>query len=259
MIVLVAFVIGLPGMPGLVSVKPAEKTSEPAADMGDRKSFKLTDRQWATLKLAPVETRIFQDAAETDGKIAVDDDLVTPVFSPYTGRVTKLIARAGDTVAHGDPLFTIQASELAQAQNDLIGAAAALRTAKAQLQLSTTNEKRQHDLYLAQGAALKDWQQAQLDLATAQGGMNSAQIALGAVRNRLRILGKSDNDIDAIEGVSGHHAAEPGDGRQRTDRRTVVQRQIGLGQNIGQRLIRRVQSGVRHWRSVEGLVDRQCP
>jgi cobalt-zinc-cadmium efflux system membrane fusion protein len=231
-IVVGALVIGLPGMPNRFSVKPTEKISEPATDAGDGKSFKLTDRQWATLKLTPVETRIFQDAAETDGKIAVDDDLVTPVYSPNTGRVTKLIARAGDTVALGDPLFTIQAGELAQAQNDLISAAAALRTAKAQLQLSTTSEKRQHDLYLAQGAALKDWQQAQVDLATAQGGMNSAQIALGAVRNRLRILGKSDSDIDAIEAATDIMRLNAETVVNAPIAGTVVQRQIGLGQNI---------------------------
>ena len=54
-------------------------------------------------------------------------------------------------------------------------------------------------LYQAQGAALKDWQQAQVDLATAQGGMNTAEIALAAVRSGLVFLGKSDADIDKIE------------------------------------------------------------
>jgi cobalt-zinc-cadmium efflux system membrane fusion protein len=85
---------------------------------------------------------------------------------------------------------------------------------------------------LAQGAALKDWQQAQVDLATAQGGINTAQIALAAVRSRLRILGKSDADIDKIESTpdillvnAETLVAAPIGG-------TVVQQQIGLGQNI---------------------------
>jgi cobalt-zinc-cadmium efflux system membrane fusion protein len=179
-----------------------------------------------------VENQVFQDAAETDGKIATDDDLVTPVFSPYTGRVTQLMARTGDRVKRGDALFAIQATELAQAQNDLITAVAGLRTAKAQLNLATTNEKRQHDLYTAQGAALKDWQQAQVDLAVAQGGMNGAAIALAAVRSRMRILGKSDADIEQIETApdilrlnADAVVRAPIDG-------IVVQRQIGLGQNI---------------------------
>jgi cobalt-zinc-cadmium efflux system membrane fusion protein len=227
-----AIVIGVPGVPGLIGLKSPEKIAEEPAQASDGKSVTLTDRQWGTVKIAPVEQRVFQNAAVTDGKIAVDDDLVTPVFSPYTGRVTKLFARAGDTVNRGDPLFAIQASELAQAQNDLISAAATLRTAKAQLQLSTTNEKRQHDLYLAQGAALKDWQQAQVDLATAQGGANSAAIALRAVRNRMAILGKSDAEIDAIAAASDLAQLDAETIVTAPIAGTVVQRQVGLGQNI---------------------------
>ncbi len=212
----------------------SEQDAKPAVtpQRGTGTSFRLTDRQWATLKISPVSELEFQDVTETDGKIAWDDDHVTPVFSPYSGRITRLMAHAGDTIAAGQPLFAIQASELAQAQNDLIAASANLRTARAQLALATTNEKRQHDLYLAQGAALKDWQQAQLDLATAQGGLNSGSAALAAVRNRLRILGKSDSEISDIEAApdvarlpSESVVAAPIGG-------VVVQRQAGLGQNI---------------------------
>nr|WP_294527785.1 efflux RND transporter periplasmic adaptor subunit [uncultured Rhodopila sp.] len=206
--------------------------SDESASQVEGQAFKATDRQWATLRIQPVTMRVFQDASQTDGKIAIDDDLVTPVYSPYTGRVTRLIAHAGDTVSRGDPLFGVQATELAQAQNDLITAVSGLKTAKAQLNLAATNEKRQHELYLAQGAAQKDWQQAQVDLANAQGGLNTAQIALAAVRSRMRILGKSDHDIDQIEStpdilqVSAETlVAAPIGG-------TIVQQQIGLGQNI---------------------------
>jgi cobalt-zinc-cadmium efflux system membrane fusion protein len=203
-----------------------------AASQVEGQAFKATDKQWAALKVLPVQEHVFQDASQTDGKIAQDDDLVTPVFSPYSGRVTRLIAHAGDAVRRGDPLFGIQATELAQAQNDLITAVSNLKTSKAQLNLATTNEKRQHELYVAQGAALKDWQQAQVDLANAQGGMNTALIALAAVRSRMRILGKSDKDIDQVESTpdilqvnAETLVAAPISG-------TVVQQQIGLGQNI---------------------------
>jgi cobalt-zinc-cadmium efflux system membrane fusion protein len=203
----------------------------PAADTDDS-TFKATDRQWASLKLQKIEDGVFQDAAVTDGKIALDDELVTPVFSPYSGRVTKLIARPGDDVARGDPLFAMEASELAQGQNDLITAASALKTAKAQLVLAETNEKRQHSLFQAQGAALKDWQQSQVDLATAQGGMNSAAIALAAVHNRLRIMGKSDADIASIEAAPDFLHVEADTPVRAPIAGTVTQRTIGLGQNI---------------------------
>lgn len=214
---------------GVQVAKPVVEADQPASN---DQSFKLTDRQWATLKLQHVAVRAFQDATTTDGKIAIDDDLVTPVFSPFSGRVTRLIARPGDTVARGDPLFAIQASELAQGQNDLITAMAALRTSKAQLNLAQTNEKRQHALFQAQGAALKDWQQSQVDLANAQGSLAGTSIALAAVRNRLRILGKSDSDIDAIETTPDLLKLNADSFVRAPIGGTVTQRQVGLGQNI---------------------------
>ena len=48
----------------------------------------------------------------TEGKIAVDEDRSTPVFSPYAGRVTKLLARPGDSVTQGQPLFVIEAMKM---------------------------------------------------------------------------------------------------------------------------------------------------
>jgi cobalt-zinc-cadmium efflux system membrane fusion protein len=234
-ILLVLLIIGFVGGPALLHLlgrsEPTAASSEAPAET-EGSAFRPTDRQWATLKIETVQNQVFQPAAETDGRIALDDDLVTPVFSPYSGRVTRLIARAGDSVQRDDPLFAIRATELAQAQNDLISAASGLKTATAQLSLAETNEKRQHALYQAQGAALKDWQQAQVDLATAQGGMNSASIAVAAVRNRLRILGKSDADIAAIQATPDLLTLDADSVVRAPIGGTVVQRQIGLGQNI---------------------------
>jgi membrane fusion protein, heavy metal efflux system len=228
-VVLIIFVAG-PAVRHLLGLETPAETEAPSQVEGQ--AFKPTDKQWATLKIQPVTDRVFQNAAETDGKIAIDDDLVTPVFSPYTGRVTRLLVKAGDTVKKGDPLFAVNATELAQAQNDLITAVAGLKTARAQLTLADTNEKRQHALFQAQGAALKDWQQAQVDLATAEGGLSGAQIALAAVRSRLRILGKSDEDIDAIEKAPDPLKLDADTVVRAPISGSVVQRQVGLGQNI---------------------------
>src|SRR5271156_4064519 len=106
---LAIFIIGPAGFRQLTGTSPAEQATEMVPDSGSP-TFKVTGKQWAALKILPVEARIFQDASETDGKIAIDDDLVTPVFSAYTGRITRLIAHAGDMVNKGDPLFGIQAT-----------------------------------------------------------------------------------------------------------------------------------------------------
>jgi membrane fusion protein, heavy metal efflux system len=194
-------------------------------------TFRPTQQQWRGIKLEPVTVRTFRPEQVTEGTIAVDDDLTTPVFSHFSGRVIKVIAMLGDVVKPGDPLFVIHASEFVQAQNDLITALANLQTARSQLTMAQTTEKRTHELYLAQGGSLKDWQQAQTDLITAQNTVRSDEIALHAGRSRLRILGKTETEIASLE-------AQP---TQRMDpvaivsapvRGTITQRQIGVGQYI---------------------------
>ena len=195
-------------------------------------SFKPTDAQWAGFKIADVRSVTFSAAQTTDGKIAIDDDRTVPVFSPYTGRVSKLFVRTGAEVRAGDPLVSIQATEFVQAANDLVSAAGSDRTAKAQLALAGATEKRQHELYLAQGGSLKDWQQSQSDLTNARGTFSAAEVALGAVRARLRILGKADREIAAMETTGDPTRFSPEAIVAAPISGTVTQRQVGIGQNI---------------------------
>lgn len=152
--------------------------------------------------------------------------------SVYSGRVTKVIAHAGDVVAAGAPLYSILSTELAQAQSDLISALATLRTARAQLDLATANEKRQHKLFLAHGAAERDWQQSRVDLATAQGGVASGEIAVAAVRNRLGALGMTARDTRALESAGSLEALSADTIVRAPIGGTVTQRQINPGQTI---------------------------
>ncbi len=207
------------------------ETSRSTRVDGPPGTFRPTQQQWRGLKLEPVATRTFRPEEVTEGTIAIDDDLTTPVFSHYSGRVIKVIGMLGDVVQPGAPLFVIHASEFVQAQNDLITALANLTAARSQLAMAQTTEKRNHELYLAQGGALKDWQQSQTDLITAQNTVRSDEIALHAVRSRLRILGKTDKEIASLE-------AQP---TQKLDpvaivtapiAGTITQRQIGIGQYI---------------------------
>jgi len=211
---------------------PRSNSAAEAQPAASPNSFRPTETQWQSLKIATVQLKEFQDQHTTEGKIANDDDATTQVFSEYSGRVIKLFVRAGDQVKAGAPLLTLEAAELVQAQNDLISAVSTLNTAQAALNLAQTTEKRQHDLYNSKGAPLKDWQQSQVDLATAQGAFRSAQIALTAVRNRLRILGKSEADIAGIEHAPDALNLSPEATIFAPISGTVTQRAVGLGQYI---------------------------
>src|SRR6202789_2519187 len=153
----------------------------------------LSSAQLATLEINTVATRTFRTEEVTDGQIALNGDTTTQVFSPYSGRVLRVMASPGESVKQGAPLLRIEASEFVQGQSDLLNAAATLKLAR-------INEERKHAAYDSKGGSLQDWQQAQVDLAAAENASTSAA-------NRLRILGKSDHEIAAIETAKKTDAA----------------------------------------------------
>ncbi len=189
--------------------EPAPAPSSPPG------TFRATAQQLKSLAIKPVELHGFASEEVTDGKIAVNADRATPLFSPYSGRVTRVIAKLGDTVESGAPLAFLDASEFLQAQNDLA-------TTAAQVKIARINEGRKHALYEAKGGSLQDWQQAQADLTT-------AEAALGLIRNRLKIFGKSGPEIAALESV---RSMNPTAVLQAPIAGVVVDRQVGVGQYL---------------------------
>jgi cobalt-zinc-cadmium efflux system membrane fusion protein len=214
--------------PRLVHPGASQPAPQPAAPPG---AFAPTEAQLKGFKVAPVAAFTFHSESIAEGNIAIDDDLNTPVFSPYSGHVVQLIAKLGDEVARGAPLFKVEASEFVQAANTLITAVAASQTARSQLAQAEINEKRAHELYLANGGALKDWQQGRTDLAAAQNTVRSTDIALAAARNQLRILGKSEAEIAALEAAPTQQL-DPVAVVTAPIAGTVTRRQVGRGQNI---------------------------
>jgi len=206
------------------------KSSEPLRlTKGDVTRFMPTDAEWASLAFEPAAQQVFRAEHLTEGKIAVNEDSSTPIFSPYAGRVVKLLVKPSDTVTRGQELFVIEAADTVQALNEFIAASGALNSARSKLKLAEINEKRQNDLYAGKAVPLKDWQNAQNDLTTAQNDLRSAETAAEAARNRLRILGRSEEQINAFQQTRQISAEtsiySPLGG-------TVVQRKVGPGQFI---------------------------
>jgi cobalt-zinc-cadmium efflux system membrane fusion protein len=195
-------------------------------------SFRPTKAQWDTLKIASVQTLPFVSELVTDGTVAYNDDTTTPVFSPYSGRVAKIFAKPGDVVARCAPLLAIEASEFAQGQNDLVAAVDAVNAAKAQVRLAEANEQRQHEMLLAKVGSQKDWLQSQADLASAKSAQRTAEVTLGTARSRLRILGKSDEEIRKLETASDLQTTKSEAVVHAPLAGTILQRQVGPGQYI---------------------------
>ena len=178
-------------------------------------SLHLTPSQLSSLTVNKVATLGFRSEQVADGRIALNSDTATQIFSPYSGRVIRVIAGIGTHVRKGAPLFSIEASEFAQTQSDLLNA-------RSQLKLARIAEERRHGAFESKGGSLQDWQQAQTDLA-------AAQTALDSVRNRLRIFGQTDAQIASLEQTAAPSpvtvVSAPIDG-------VVTDRQVGPGQYL---------------------------
>jgi cobalt-zinc-cadmium efflux system membrane fusion protein len=197
---------------------------------GQRELLYPSPAQWATLTVEPVQQRAFKSERVTEGKIAVDEDHSTPIFSPYAGRVMKLVAKPGDVVKVGQPLFTVQAADMVQAQNDFISAATTLNKARSAFNLAEINDKRQRSLYEGKAVPLKEVQNAKATLDAAENDVRSAEVALEAARNRLRILGKTDQEITEFQEKGTIDPATP---IYAPIGGTIVQRKVGPGQYVG--------------------------
>ena len=195
----------------------------------EREGVRVTADQMHQLEVAKVETFAFTVQKSAIGQIAFNEDTGTTVLTPFSGRVTRVLANIGDTVKRGQPLLELDSPEVLQPQNDFIAAIAALNKARSQLGLAQTVEQRQRTLYESKASALKDLQQAEAQLAAAQSDIRSAETAVEAARTRLRIIGRTDADIGALQekgAISRTIAIDaPIDG-------TIIARKVGPGQQL---------------------------
>lgn len=225
--VITPLILGAALLPG--SCPGAAEEAEKPATTKLVDGVRALEDQLHQLEVAKVGTFSFRAQQRAIGRIAYNEDASTPVLTPFSGRVTRLIAKVGDVVKRGDPLFEIDSPEVVLPQNDFIAAIAAQNKARAQLNLATIVEKRQRDLYEGKAAPLKEFQQAQADLTAAQNDMRAAGTAVDAARNRLVILGLTNDQITALQQKREIRRAtpiySPIDG-------TVIARKVGPGQYV---------------------------
>jgi cobalt-zinc-cadmium efflux system membrane fusion protein len=208
---------------------PAPAPDQPAANG----RFHPTPDQLQTFGLVRVGSGLESDSLAATGMISVDEDHSTPVLLPYSGQVTQVLVEAGDRVTQGQALLKIATSDFVDARNTLFSAAATRASALSALSLAQATARRQEAIFKEAGGAEKDYRQAQSDLIAAQSAARSAEAALGAARDRLAILGKSQQEIAALE-----HAGEVEGVRAETTLHApvsglVASRTVAPGQYVG--------------------------
>ncbi len=189
--------------------------------------FHLSDAEMRTLRIEEVQPREFRAERVAEGRIAYNEDRSTPVFSPYSGRVVRVLAKLGDQIRAGEPLLEVETTDLAAAANDLLSALDASNKARSTLEQALREERRQNSLFSARAASQRDVEQARVAAANAAADLRSAEAALAAARDKLRVLGRSQDQVTRIEATRQVDAvvpvASPIGG-------TVVQRRVGPGQ-----------------------------
>jgi membrane fusion protein, heavy metal efflux system len=164
--------------------RAVESTESPTKNATPQDSIELSESQLKGVKVEAIETRDFPIEKSAVGSIDFNEDLLTQVFTPYPGRIIGLFATIGDEVKKGQLLFTIDSPDLLQASSTLISAAGVL-------QLTSKNLARLKTLYETKAISQKDLEQAVSDQQTAEG-------ALRAARDSVRIFGKTDAEIDRM-------------------------------------------------------------
>ncbi len=151
---------------------------------GQDPSVQLSEAQVKSIRISAAEAHAFPQERTAVGSIDFNENLAVQVFSPYQGKIIKAYVEVGDQVKAGQTLFTIESPDLIQADSNLIAAAGLLDLTSHVLQ-------RAKQLYDVQGISEKDLQQAISDQQT-------AEAALKAARDAVRVFGKSEADVDAI-------------------------------------------------------------
>jgi len=146
-----------------------------------RSSLELSPSQLNSIRIEPAGTYKFPVERETVGNISFADELSVQVFPPYQGTIIKSFAELGAQVDKDQPLYTIKSPDLIQAESTLIGAAATF-------ELTSKELERVKGL---PGIAQRELEQATSDQQTADG-------ALEAARDAVRVFGKTNAEIDQM-------------------------------------------------------------
>jgi cobalt-zinc-cadmium efflux system membrane fusion protein len=143
-------VLSIPTAASLAGCEPssaarAEAASAPAGEIW------LTPAQIhdAKIETGVVTEQVVDDSVLAAGMVMLEDQRSGHVFSPVTGRITKVLAHLGDQVKRGAPLAIIESPDIGQAVSDVHKAQADLIAADHDLQRKT-------DLFAQKAAAAAD-------------------------------------------------------------------------------------------------------
>lgn len=137
---------------------------------GQQLILRPTDPQLASIASTPAMAT-GADSVQMPGRMTWDEDATVRVFSPFAGRVLRVLVDAGHGVQRGESLALITAPDVGQAQSDA-------RRAATDLVLSERTAARVRDLVQHGVAAQKEIDGAEADMARARAEQQRTQARL---------------------------------------------------------------------------------
>jgi cobalt-zinc-cadmium efflux system membrane fusion protein len=169
----------------------------------------------AQLTLALVGNVEVRETLRVASQVKVDEERVTRIGAPVTGRISDIRAQLGSRVQAGEVLATINSTELGQAQLAFLKSAS-------QMQLQSRAVERAKALLAADviGAA---------ELQRREGELVSAEAEMRAAADQLRVLGMSRGALDKLAATRQINSVTP---ITATLTGVVIERKVTPGQVV---------------------------
>lgn len=182
--------------------KAEERKDEPGPVVdGEKIVFAASQQTLPGIVLEPVQANMARRLS-LPGRLVWDEDRTARIYSPFAGRVERILVQPGTRVSAGQALAELASPDFGSAQ-------AEYRKAAADLSLARQNAERLRELHAYGVAAVRELQQAEADFARAESEAARAG-------ERVRLYGGGHN-VDQrfmlkspIAGVVVEKAINPG-------------------------------------------------
>jgi cobalt-zinc-cadmium efflux system membrane fusion protein len=163
----------------------ASSRTQAASDPDPAGLLAVPPDQLAHLKIAAVRKANWAVTVRTTGTVDWNADRTTPVITQVSGPVARIVADTGQAVEQGQPLLYVSSP-------DVSNAVAAYKKARNHRDLTQREMARSSDLFEHHAIARKDYESAQADF-------NDASTDLQNSLDALKILGVSQDEIEAAD------------------------------------------------------------
>ena len=150
----------------------------------------------AHIDVAEVSCGIVHKPVTTSGRVSFDDQRVSHVFTPVTGRVVRVVVAPGDKVKKGNLLAVIESPDLGQISSDF-------DKARADFVAAEHDYKRRRALYESHAIAHRDFEAAQDTFERAKAELERASLKSKLLHGHHSELGTVTQAYDVRAPIDG--------------------------------------------------------